>query len=35
MEALEAYIDEHIKPKLKVSDTPTIIGAEDDNDVPF
>jgi len=35
MEALEAYIDEHVKPKLKVSDTPTIIGAEDDNDVPF
>jgi hypothetical protein len=38
MEALEAYIDEHVKPKLKpavgVNDN-TIIGAEDDNDVPF
>jgi hypothetical protein len=38
MEALEAYIDEHVKPKLKpavgANDT-TIIGAEDDNDVPF
>jgi hypothetical protein len=38
MEALEAYIDEHVKPKLKpavaTNDT-TIIGAEDDNDVPF
>jgi hypothetical protein len=38
MEALEAYIDEHVKPKLKpavaTNDT-TIIGAEDDNDLPF
>jgi hypothetical protein len=38
MEALEAYIDEHVKPKLKpavATDTNTIIGAEDDNDLPF
>ena len=37
MEALEAYIDEHIKPKLQSSASAgiTIIGAEDDNDVPF
>lgn len=38
MEALEAYIDEHVKPKLKPAVTidTTIIGAEDDdNDVPF
>jgi hypothetical protein len=37
MEALEAYIDEHVKPKLQSSASggTTIIGAEDDNDVPF
>jgi hypothetical protein len=38
MEALEAYIDEHVKPKLKqaVATDTTIIGAEvDDNDLPF
>jgi hypothetical protein len=38
MEALEAYIDEHVKPKLKPAvgaNDNTIIGAEDDNDVPF
>jgi hypothetical protein len=39
MEALEAYIDEHVKPKLKPAVAPyttePIIGAEDDNDVPF
>jgi hypothetical protein len=37
MEALEAYIDEHVKPKLQsaTSGGTTIIGAEDDNDVPF
>jgi hypothetical protein len=38
MEALEAYIDEHVKPKLKpalAANDNTIIGAEDDNDVPF
>jgi len=39
MEALEAYIDEHVKPKLKPAVVPyttePIIGAEDDNDVPF
>jgi hypothetical protein len=37
MEALEAYINEHVKPKLQfaASGGSTIIGAEDDNDVPF
>lgn len=36
MEALEAYINQHVKPNLKKAESSTI-GAEDyeDNDVPF
>lgn len=34
MEALESYVANNIKPNLRSAES-TVIGAEDDNDVPF